>query len=257
MQFLNRKKKNNTWWIILCSSLFVCIVVLGFFSQYIRPLFINVFHPVVGGMARITETTQAVPHSKRNMQAEIERLKKENEKLITLNANLEKEKNESLEWNALFGNTYTIDSLVRALIISKPNQSQYDTFIIEGGADTGAHVGSYLLINENIVLGTIDSIQDTKMVGILFSSPGIKTVGRLERSNYDVTLVGKGGGNMTVEIPKEIETALGDRVLFPAFKDTVMGIIRDISLDDRDATKTLYITLPTNILTLDHIYITK
>ncbi len=75
-------------------------------------------------------------------------------------------------------------------------------------------------------------------------------------TNYSqVYRILRGGGNMIVEVPKEIETALGDKIVFPENSNKVIGVIRDIISDDRDADKKLYITLPTNVLTLDHVFI--
>jgi cell shape-determining protein MreC len=168
-----------------------------------------------------------------------------------------KMKNGGGGWSTLFADQYAVGNLIRIPIISKPNQSPYDTFVLDIGDHADVKTGSFMITDSQAVLGTIDSLSGTTAIGMLFSSPKVQTVARLERSNYDVTVVGVGGGNMVVEVPKEIETALGDKVLYPSFHNRVIGIIRDITLDDRDANKKLYITLPTNMLTLDHIYVEK
>jgi hypothetical protein len=65
----------------------------------------------------------------------------------------------------------------------------------------------------------------------------------------------KVGGNMIAEVPKDTETTLGDKILLPSYSNKIIGIIKDISIDDRSVYKKLYITLPVNIFNLDYVYI--
>lgn len=259
MQFLNKKKKSHTKWIVF-TVLFVVIIFFGFFVRPLRTLFVGLTHPVVQtatSLNSVVEKTKTLPLSKYGLTQEIEKVKKENERLVGLLVDLQKEKTETGLWASLFP-SHTPADFIRAPIISKPNQSPYDTFLLGVGEADGVTAGAYISINEISLLGTIDTIHGAhRSTGILFSSPNVETHARLERSNYDVILTGRGGGNMIVEVPREIETALGDRVLYPTHYNAVIGVIRDITFDDRNATKKLFITLPTNILTLDHVYIKK
>ncbi len=259
MQSLNKKRKSPHAW-ILYGVIIGCIVILSIGVHFVRPLFIKLSRPLVLSADVVTTHVGMLDVwslSKSELITEINTLKQENERLVLYTTDLEKQKNESIVWNTLFSGQYSLENLIRAPIISKPNQSPYDTFILDAGSRSGITAGSFMIVDSQAVLGKIDSVSETSSIGILFSSPKVTTVARLERSNYDVTLVGTGGGNMVVEVPKEIETALGDRVVYPLFHNRVIGIIRDITLDDRDANKKLYITLPTNILTLDHVYVEK
>lgn len=259
MQSLSRRKKSKKHWVVYTIILCV-LLLLTIGTGFIRPIVIGMSRPLVKTANNARDTARMADVwslSKGELVAQIDALKAENEQLVLTKTNLEKEKSESLVWSTLFAETYTVDSLIRTLIISKPNQSPYDTFILDAGSVDGVREGAIVTIDTTAILGHIDSVQEYTSTAVLFSSPRVETVARLERSNSDVTLVGTGGGNMVVEIPKEIETALGDRVLLPAFHNKVIGIIRDITLDDRDANKKLYITLPTNILTLDHVFVEK
>lgn len=258
MQFLNKRKKTHTKWIVFLV-LFLCIVFLGFFIKPLRAFFIQLTRPIIKSTTLVSDTTtvvQTLPLSKGALLKEVDTLKQENERLVELLVNLQKEKSETVLWNNLFP-TKPVTDFIRASIISKPNQSPYDTFLLDVGQENGVLPGSYIAVNESSVLGTIDTVDTYTSTGILFSSPNVKTNARLERSNYDVVLTGRGGGNMIVEVPREIDTALGDRVLYPAHHNTVIGVIRDITFDERNANKKLFITLPTNILTLDHVYIER
>lgn len=260
MHFLGKKRKayNRP---VLFGIIFIVIIILGFSASSFMKTALFLTWPFVRVSTYVVDKTESIQKtvgtSKEEFVFERTVLQQENERLQNMVLNLEKEKSETQTWTQLFPSTPEVMSLVRGLIISKPNQSPYDTFIIDAGSSKGIYPGAYMVINNTSVLGTIDSVEQNTSIGKLLSSPGLKTVGRLERTGYDVTLEGKGGGNMIVEVPKEIETALGDRVLYPTYNNRVIGVIRDITLDDRDATKKLYITLPTNILTLDHVYIEK
>ncbi len=258
MQFLNKKKKSHTKWIVFLVLL-ICIILVGFFSQGVRSFFVRITHPVVQTAtvaSEVAASAKTLPLSKNKLMQEVGVLKQENERLAGLLVDLQKEKSETVMWSTLFPAKSVVD-FVRASIISKPNQSPYDTFLLDAGQTNGVLAGAYIAVNEISLLGTIDTAEANTSTGILFSSPNTKTNARLERSNYDVLLVGRGGGNMIVEVPKEIDTALGDRVLYPAHQNAIIGVIRDITFDDRNANKKLFITLPTNILTLDHVYIER
>jgi cell shape-determining protein MreC len=258
MQFLNKRKKTHTKWIVFLV-LFVCIILLGFFSKPLHSFFVRVTHPVVQTatvMNDVTTSVKTLPLSKNKLTQEVAILKQENERLTGLLVDLQKEKSETTMWNSLFPAKPVVD-FVRASIVSKPNQSPYDTFLLDAGQTNGVLAGAYIAVNEISLLGTIDTVSAHSSTGILFSSPNVQTHARLERSNYDVVLTGRGGGNMIVEVPREIDTALGDRVLYPTHHNAIIGVIRDITFDERNANKKLFITLPTNILTLDHVYVER
>ncbi len=259
MQFLtNRKKKYSRVWIVL--SVFVLIMVLRFIQTPLRSVFVFVTHPFISlgtGIQNKTTVFSSTSKSKQELLTEIDSLKKENEALVLENNSLMQGKALVEEFKNSFGLFPSELQLQYAHVFSKPNQSVYDTLLVSEGSNEGIAVGQSVFINNYALIGLVDSVTKDNARIVLFSSPGQKTNGRLERSGYDITLVGRGGGNMVVELPKEIETALGDKITYPLENNHVIGIIRDITVDDRDANKKIYITLPTNILTLDHVYIKK
>jgi cell shape-determining protein MreC len=259
MQFSNKRKKKS-------PSLFVYGVIIFIIALFIilraffHPLFVLVSKPFVMFGAYIHKQAPratSVGLSKQDLLSEINKLKSENELLVLTNNELLSQQALLSEFESSFGENREALNLQFAHVVSKPNQSVYDTILLSSGSDDGLAVGQSVFVNEFSLIGIIDHVEKNTAVALLFSSPGHKTFARLERTGYDVTVVGRGGGNMIVEVPKEVETALGDRLVYPALDNKVIGIIRDITLDDRDANKKLYITLPTNILTLDHIYIQK
>lgn len=258
MQSLSKKKSISKQYILVLSVI-LGLVLVGFFTNPFQNFLVHIFTPVTRGSVQlqyITEPIISSTTSKTKLLEEITKLKNENQNLSTRLTTLEQEKNTTSIWMDLFPTRAPRDFLLIP-IISKPNQSPYDTFLLDAGSLEGVRSGAYLFLNQNTIIGTIDTVQDDTALGVLFSSPSKKTQARLERSSYDVTLLGRGGGNMIVEVPKEIETALGDRVLYPVFHNSVIGVIRDITVDERNANKKLFITLPTNILTLDHISVEK
>ncbi len=259
MQFSNKRKKKSPSLIVYGVIVFVVaffIILRAFF----HPLFVLVSKPFVSLGSYIHKQTPratSIGLSKQDLITEINKLKSENELLVLTNNELLSKEALLSEFESSFGENRELLNLQLVHVVSKPNQSVYDTILVSSGTDDGLVVGQSVFVNEFSLIGVIDHVEKNTAVALLFSSPGYKTFARLERTGYDVTVVGRGGGNMIVEVPKEVETALGDRLLYPALDNKVIGIIRDITLDDRDANKKLYITLPTNILTLDHMYIQK
>lgn len=261
MSYLNSTKRKSGYsvrkWIVIFLILFVLFLVRSYlytFFLFISKPFIHTSSVLDTTTTTLSETTQL---SKKALVEEINVLKKQNEELVLRLGFLENQQVKFLDIEKNFGLTLKQNDFILAPIISKPNQSAYDTLILAKGSDDGMRVGKYVYMDTYGVLGVVDSVTESTSVVKLFSSPGVQTSSRLERTGYDVVLIGRGGGNMIVEIPKEIETALGDRITFPVLPNTVIGIIRDITLDDRSVYKKLYITLPVNILTRDFVYVQK
>lgn len=261
MSYLNSTKRKSGFafkkWVLI-------IVILGLLfalRTLFFPLFLALSKPFIHTSEKITTTTTTLVEraqlSKQALIQEIETLKKQNEELVLRLGFLENQQIKFSDIEKNFGLSALEKSYILAPVISKPNQSAYDTLILSKGTTDGINVGNYVFIDTYAVLGVVDSVTETTSVIKLFSSPAVNTQARLERTGYDVTLIGRGGGNMIVEIPKEIETALGDRISFPALPNTVIGVIRDITLDDRSVYKKLYVTLPVNMLTLDFVYVLK
>lgn len=261
MSYLNSSKRKSLYsfkkWVII----FFVILIVFLLRSFLQPLFLFISKPFIHTgqtiEANVDTALQTATLSKAQLLDQITLLKKQNEELVLRIGFLENQQTKFTDIEKNFGLVPKENSFLLTPIISKPNQSAYDTLILAKGTNDGISVGQYVYMDTYAVLGVIDSVTNTASVVKLFSSPATNTQARLERTGYDITLIGRGGGNMIVEIPKEIETALGDRISFPPIPNTVVGVIRDITLDDRSVYKKLYVTLPVNILTLDFVYVVK
>lgn len=261
MSYLNSSKRKSIYSVKKWVLVFCILLILFLLRSFLQPLFLFISKPFIHtGQTidtKVDTVLQTATLSKAQLLDQITLLKKQNEELVLRIGFLENQQVKFSDIEKNFGLTSADNAFLLAPIISKPNQSAYDTLILAKGSTDGITVGQYVYMDTYAVLGVIDSVTETTSVVKLFSSPATNTQARLERTGYDITLIGRGGGNMIVEIPKEIETALGDRISYPLIPNTVVGVIRDITLDDRSVYKKLYVTLPVNILTLDFVYIQK
>jgi cell shape-determining protein MreC len=252
----NKKNKSVYFWVIVCI---VCLLIFFRITKNsTKPFFLFISKPFISVGVYIRDALSGISStgvSREDLLHEIQSLKSENELLSLENSTLMQDRALVEEFKNSFGLFPEVLNLMHAHVISKPNQSLYDTILIAKGEADGVAVNQGVFVNKFMLIGLIDSVTQKTATVVLFSNPGRRTSARLERTGYDVTLIGRGGGNMIVEVPKEIETALGDKIVFPEYSNKVIGVIRDIISDDRDADKKLYITLPTNVLTLDHVFI--
>lgn len=257
MQFLSKKKKNH--FLLKVLGIIIFLVLVSFVVPGLRSFSQNIFSGVFKKTTQIDTTVdkelKSMFRSKRSLFVEVQNLKKENEKLALDLQSMEQIKKENQELQAVFARTQNTKERVPLLIIAKPNQSAYDTLIVSKDTNKNIEPGMFVLSEPESVIGTVESISKNSALVKLFSTSDIKTFGRLERNNQDVTLIGRGGGNFIVEVPVETEVLVGDRILYPALNNMPLGVVRGISNDDRNPSKILHVTTAVNILELARVYI--
>lgn len=252
----SNKKKNRRIlpWIFV---LVVFVLVASFLARIIQPLSQN----VLGGffkkshLIKNTLSTDPYTRTKKSLLNEIESLKKQNEELVLYSSNGDQIRKENEELRAIFGRVGQPVHRVVADIVAKPNQSAYDTLLVHVDENNLVEKGMIVLSEPETILGVVDSKSKNNVIIDLFSKSGTETIGRLERNNQDITLIGRGGSNFIVEVPTELEVQAGDRVVYPSFNNVVLGVVKSISNDDRNPKKILYVTSFVNPLELARVYI--
>lgn len=138
-------------------------------------------------------------------------------------------------------------NLVLAGILTRPNRSPYDTFIIDAGSDYGIKKSQRVFAYGNILIGTVkESYKHTSLVA-LFSSPdnvfeakigssvpapaGIQAGGE---KNIILKVSGRGGGSFEAAAPAALVVNVGDAVIVPTPERTVIGYVEKILTDPRD-----------------------
>lgn len=142
---------------------------------------------------------------------------------------------------------------VAVRIISRPDESIFDTIFIRAGAREGAKRGDLVFAHDSVVLGYVDEVYPTTARVVLYSRAGFAQSAFLSQAQTSVLLEGAGGQNFTVAIPQSISVTVGDTVSLPLADSNVAAIVSGISPNENEPIKTLYLRSPVNIYTIEWV----
>lgn len=194
--------------------------------------------------------------SKKKMNLEIDRLAEENEALdvVALSANRLKEEN--IELKALFGREME-KNVVLASVIMRPPQSPYDMLVLDAGAKEGVRLGMKAVAHGEILIGYVAEVSEVSSKVKLLSFPEEEIGVILENAGISVIAVGTGGGNMEIQIPGQIEVAIGESIITTGIFPYTAGIAEKIEADTNNPFKKIIFRLPININYLRSVILTE
>lgn len=150
-----------------------------------------------------------------------------------------------------------------AAILAKPNQSMYDTLLIDVGSELGIQAGDRVLAKGNLPIGRVAEVYSKSSKVILFSTAGERTQAVISPQagqaggNIFVELVGRGGGNFEIVLPRDIVLWKGDQAVLPGITPYVVGIVETIISDPRDSSQKALLVAPVNIQALKFVEVEK
>lgn len=144
---------------------------------------------------------------------------------------------------------------VLAHVVTLPNRSLYDTFVIDAGGAEGITVGQTAYGFNLIALGTISEVADTHATVQLFSASGRTTSGTAVGNDVAVTLIGRGGGEYEVRIPRDVEFAIGGLIAHQDTYSAILAEIEHIATDPRDPFQRLVAKAPINLQALKWVIV--
>jgi len=162
-------------------------------------------------------------------------------------------KRENQELKKILGREGGTDGVL-GTILSQPNNSPYDTFLIDIGVKHGVVVGSHV-VYENVLLGVIDSTALRTSKVRLFSSPGTETNVLVGVERTPTVANGIGGGVFEIKTPRDISIEEGDIVAYPALKNYVLGVVARVISKPASSFQTIHFRAPINIFTIQHIVV--
>jgi len=133
-----------------------------------------------------------------------------------------------------------------AAILTKPNLSPYDTFVIDAGSTQNVKTGDYVL-SGNFLIGMIGETHPNYSKAILYSTNDQTTTVTIGANNIQTEAVGRGGGNFTAKLPKEIGIKTGDLVKLSGLNQKFFGTVGDIEKTLTGSFQTILFSLPVNI----------
>ena len=143
--------------------------------------------------------------------------------------------------------------MILSAILSKPNQSPYDTLIIDAGVKQGLQTGNMVFGMGNVPIGVIAEIYPNSSKVVLFSSSGEKTQAVVSGGDIFIDVVGRGGGNFEIILPRDFTPIKGDEVVLPGITPYVLGVVETIISDPRDPFIKALLTSPVNIQELKFV----
>lgn len=142
-----------------------------------------------------------------------------------------------------------------AVILGKDNQSLYDTLIIDAGIAHGITVGARVFALGDIPIGYVDTVNEGTSKVILFSNSEQRTAITFRETLFD--LVGRGGGNFELILPRDFLVEKGEQVVLPGIMPYVVAVVSDIISDPRDSVKKALLVSPVNTSALKFVQVER
>ena len=136
-------------------------------------------------------------------------------------------------------------------VIAYPNQSLYDTLIVDltGAPDAESRLRNFVYTN-GVVIGTLTSAEENIGKVTLLSTSGNLTNAQVGSSNIGSALTGKGGGSFTMSIPFDAEVAVGDVAFIPLAQGAAGAIVSTVERIESAQESRLRLRTPVNIYSL-------
>jgi cell shape-determining protein MreC len=143
--------------------------------------------------------------------------------------------------------------MILSAILSKPNQSPYDTLVIDVGSGQGIEIGSTVFALGNVPIGRVAEVSANVSKVILFTNAGEKTQAIISNKNITMELIGRGGGNFEMILPRDLTVQEGDQVVLPGINPHVLAIVETVISDPRDPFTKALLGSPVNIQELKFV----
>ncbi|MBI3306128.1 hypothetical protein HYZ82_03335 [Candidatus Nomurabacteria bacterium] len=163
---------------------------------------------------------------------------------------------ENLSLKEILGRKNLKTEMILAAILAKPNQSPYDTLLIDIGVNEGVEKGDMVFALMDVPLGVVSEVYANTSKVILFSSAGVKTQAIIEK-NIFVELVGRGGGNFEMILPRNFTPERGDEAVIPGIMPYALGVVETIISDPRDPFVKALLVSPVNIQELKFVQVER
>jgi len=148
-------------------------------------------------------------------------------------------------------------SFILSAILAKPNTSLYDTLIIDVGTNSGVGVEDTVFALGDVPIGYVAEVSPSSSKVILFSNPEEKTEVVVGGVDVFAQIVGRGGGNFEMVMPRDFILQKGATVSLPGIAPRVVGVVETIISDPRDSFQKALLVSPVNIFELKFVQVVK
>ncbi len=147
---------------------------------------------------------------------------------------------------ALFNRRPSHQEILAAVLV-KPFLSAYDTLIIDAGTVSGVSVGDKVLAENTTFIGYVSDVYSDSAKVVLYSSPGEKVKVLIGKNNVEKEAVGLGGGNFSVEMPRESDIKEGDNIVIPSLSPNIFSVVEKLNFKEADSFQTVLFKSPINM----------
>lgn len=262
MSYLDdRKKEKARKKIFLVLVLILIFFVLSFTGVFSRMG--NFFH-FIGKPAWKTKNNveeglenSSMLRTKKYVFSQNLKLEEENQSLKNKMLDYEILERENIEIKRLLNRIESPSEYFLARVLVKPNKSPYDTIVIDIGKDKELYYGEKVFVLPNFPIGEIVEIyKDTALVK-LYSSPDEVTSGEIDIIGASVDLIGRGGGNFEMTIPKDLSVEAGVSVVVPGLNSKILATVVDTISETKDPTNKIILKTPVNISELKWVQVLR
>lgn len=263
MSYLLDKKKRNKK--IRNFLLIVLIfVILFFFNNFIFKSFsslsVGVLRPVFvlgNNLNDRVDNFFSYFSSKKYLALENQSLLKDKESLIAELSNYKTLSLENQELKNILNRKKDDQEFTLATILVKPNVSMFDVVLIDVGSPSGVAVGDLVFAYGSTPIGRIAEVYENTSKVVLFSTSGEKTGAVISGKNIYVDLIGRGGGNFEIILPRDLSLEKGAEIILPDTDSYVLAKVETIISDPRDAYQKAILSTPINIFELRFVEVLK
>ncbi|MBI2627519.1 rod shape-determining protein MreC [Candidatus Nomurabacteria bacterium] len=263
MNYLLDKNAKRKKFFQITALLFICLILFYFRSDIFRGLSYAshaVFRPILvlgNNFGDKFRTVRAYFSSKNSLFRENENLKMQmNEDQATV-ANYNSILVENISLKEILERKDPKTNMTLSAILSKPNQNLYDTLIIDAGIKQGIKVGDTVFALGNIPIGRVSSVYNNSAKVVLFSNLGEKTQAMIVPQNIFMEIVGRGGGNFEMILPRDLTLTKGDQAILPGIATYVLGLVETIISDPRNPFVKALLVSPVNTRELKFVEVEK
>lgn len=240
------RRKRFVFLLVVAFVLFVVLAQSGLLKRF-SPFFTRLVAPIWQAENFSSDFLSIALDSKKDLYKQNVLLKEElgakNIELIVV-TDIEKENTELKE---TLGRVPAERRVILSGILAKPNQTPYDTLIIDRGEKDGVAVDQLVFANGDVLIGEIDSVENSTAKVLMYSTPGnILQVVYGSTGRY-FNARGLGNGSFEVEVARDVDVAEGDLFFYPGLDNTLVGVVRKVDFDARDSFKKVFMKSPVNI----------
>ena len=133
---------------------------------------------------------------------------------------------------------------VAAGVIMRPNETPYDTLLIDRGSRHGIQENAVVYTADDFAIGFVHKVFPTSSLVALVTTPGITSTAYILGPDIYTQAEGMGGGALVVSVPQGITLAVDDLVVLPSIDGGIFGSVSHIEAFESSPEQYGFVTSP-------------